>query len=818
MANLTMHNIKLQGQVLLGSLPSNPAYHATSAPNGSMWFNSTTGKLMMMVAGSAAVIGDAADITALSSALNAEIVRASAAEAATQADVDANELDGDNDRAAIRSEFAAADATLKGDAAAAYDTLGKLEDKIQAEAVTARAAEAAIQADVNTNESDGDTDRAAIRSEFAVADAAEVVSRNAAITTAVNNLIDSAPGTLDTLNELAAALGDDADFHTSMTAVHTAATTDRALIRTQFAAADAVLKGDAAAAYDTLGKLEDKIQAEAVTARAAEAAIQADVNTNESDGDTDRALIRTQFAAADAAVQAELDATQSSMGSLMSVAGAYVPFALGGGAYIDGNSSLTEDLVDLDTGLINEVSLARSNEATIQADVDANELDGDNDRALIRSQFAAADAVLKGDAAAAYDTLGKLEDKIQAEAVTARAAEAAIQADVNQNEVDADAAIAAVQADVNANELDGDNDRALIRSQFATADAAVQAELDATQAAMGSLMSGAGAYVAFALGGGAYIDGNSSLTEDLVDLDTGLINEVSRAGSAEASIQADIDANELDGDNDRALIRSQFAAADAAEVVSRNAAITTAVNNLIDSAPGTLDTLNELAAALGDDADFHTSMTAVHTAATTDRALIRTQFAAADAAIQSELDATQASMGSLMSGAGAYVPFALGGGAYIDGNSSLTEDLVDLDTGLINEVSLARSNEATNAAAIAAEAVTARAAEVANAAATAAEAVTARAAEVANAASITAITARFTTVSASGGSYDGSGDHSVQLTHSLSDSAPFVQVMVGGVMMMAPVTFDSASAVTVTLKGVANAAVGTVLVNFFSVA
>ena len=798
MANLTMHNIKLQGQVLLGSLPSNPAYHATSAPNGSMWFNSTTGKLMMMVAGSAAVIGDAADITALSVALNA-----------VQADVDANELYGDNDRAAIRSEFAAADATLKGDAAAAYDTLGKLEDKIQAEAVTARAAEAAIQADVNTNESDGDTDRAAIRSEFAVADAAEVVSRNAAITTAVNNLI------------------------------------------------------------------------------AAEAAIQADVNTNESDGDTDRALIRTQFAAADAAVQAELDATQSSMGSLMSVAGAYVPFALGGGAYIDGNSSLTEDLVDLDTGLINEVSLARSNEATIQADVDANELDGDNDRALIRSQFAAADAVLKGDAAAAYDTLGKLEDKIQAEAVTARAAEAAIQA----------AAIAAVQADVNANELDGDNDRALIRSQFATADAAVQAELDATQAAMGSLMSGAGAYVAFALGGGAYIDGNSSLTEDLVDLDTGLINEVSRAGSAEASIQADIDANELDGDNDRALIRSQFAAADAAEVVSRNAAITTAVNNLIDSAPGTLDTLNELAAALGDDADFHTSMTAVHTAATTDRALIRTQFAAADAvlkgdaaaaydtlgkledkiqaeavtaraaevanaaavtaeaataraaeaaiqadvntnesdgdtdralirtqfaaadaAIQSELDATQASMGSLMSGAGAYVPFALGGGAYIDGNSSLTEDLVDLDTGLINEVSLARSNEATNAAAIAAEAVTARAAEVANAAATAAEAVTARAAEVANAASITAITARFTTVSASGGSYDGSGDHSVQLTHSLSDSAPFVQVMVGGVMMMAPVTFDSASAVTVTLKGVANAAVGTVLVNFFSVA
>lgn len=37
------------------------------------------------------------------------------------------------------------------------------------------------------------------------------------ITTAVNNLIDSAPGALDTLNELAAALGDDANFSTTVT-------------------------------------------------------------------------------------------------------------------------------------------------------------------------------------------------------------------------------------------------------------------------------------------------------------------------------------------------------------------------------------------------------------------------------------------------------------------------------------------------------------------------------------------------------------------------------------------------------------------------
>jgi hypothetical protein len=37
------------------------------------------------------------------------------------------------------------------------------------------------------------------------------------VTTAINNLIDSAPSTLDTLNELAAALNDDANFASTVT-------------------------------------------------------------------------------------------------------------------------------------------------------------------------------------------------------------------------------------------------------------------------------------------------------------------------------------------------------------------------------------------------------------------------------------------------------------------------------------------------------------------------------------------------------------------------------------------------------------------------
>ena len=48
-----------------------------------------------------------------------------------------------------------------------------------------------------------------------VATAVTDMATNASVATAVAGIVDSAPGTLDTLNELAAALGDDANFATT---------------------------------------------------------------------------------------------------------------------------------------------------------------------------------------------------------------------------------------------------------------------------------------------------------------------------------------------------------------------------------------------------------------------------------------------------------------------------------------------------------------------------------------------------------------------------------------------------------------------------
>ena len=53
--------------------------------------------------------------------------------------------------------------------------------------------------------------------ELETAHEAEVTARAAAITAAIDALVDSAPGTLDTLNEIAAAINDDADAFTTLT-------------------------------------------------------------------------------------------------------------------------------------------------------------------------------------------------------------------------------------------------------------------------------------------------------------------------------------------------------------------------------------------------------------------------------------------------------------------------------------------------------------------------------------------------------------------------------------------------------------------------
>ena len=124
-----------------------------------------------------------------------------------QADVDQNEADSDAAEAALDTRITA----------------------LEADATTATAV-AAVQADVDQNEADADAAialKADIASPtFTGTPAAPTASAGtnttqlattAFVEAAIAALIDSAPGAINTLNELAAAIGDDANFSTTIT-------------------------------------------------------------------------------------------------------------------------------------------------------------------------------------------------------------------------------------------------------------------------------------------------------------------------------------------------------------------------------------------------------------------------------------------------------------------------------------------------------------------------------------------------------------------------------------------------------------------------
>jgi len=115
-------------------------------------------------------------------------------------------------------------AAEQANAGAIVAEIAAREADVDAEAAAALAARGVIQADLAQEIVDRVDDvlveqvRAlAAEGVNAAAVVAETAARGNAITAAIDALVDSAPGTLNTLNELAAALGDDDDYHVAIT-------------------------------------------------------------------------------------------------------------------------------------------------------------------------------------------------------------------------------------------------------------------------------------------------------------------------------------------------------------------------------------------------------------------------------------------------------------------------------------------------------------------------------------------------------------------------------------------------------------------------
>ena len=360
---------------------------------------------------------------AIQADVDANEAAADAAIAALQTDVDGNELDGDNDRALIRSEIAAA----------------KIVDD---------AALAALQSDVDQNELDGDNDRASIRTELAAGDAAErafaLAARNANETAR-----DSGIAAAKAVADLAlAAAKSVADAELAAEAAARIAADDALGSRI-----DDVLENVDPAALDSLteiitemqsisGSLSDSIISALGTHTSELAAHEAAYVAKMALLDAEDTAIRFDFAVADSAERAfalaARDANEAARDSSIAA------------AKVTADAALAAAKVTADAALAAEEAARIAADGVIQADVDANELSADTsfqaagvDRALVRSEFAAADA----SALAASLLAASTEQALRI------AAEAVIQADVDQNEADADAAMVTEIARAEAAEL-----------------------------------------------------------------------------------------------------------------------------------------------------------------------------------------------------------------------------------------------------------------------------------------------------------------------------------------------------------------------------
>jgi hypothetical protein len=140
---------------------------------------------------------------------------------------------------------------------------------------------------------------------------ADISGLAAAISTAVDAVIDSAPGTLDTLNELAAALGDDANFASTVSAAIAAKVSDTAYDATSWNGVTTVAPSKNAV-RDQLETLLASITAAAANAAKCEIGVAVSDETTAIATGTAKVTFRMPYAMTVTSVRASLTTASSS--------------------------------------------------------------------------------------------------------------------------------------------------------------------------------------------------------------------------------------------------------------------------------------------------------------------------------------------------------------------------------------------------------------------------------------------------------------------------------------------------------------------------
>ena len=433
----------------------------------------------------------------------------------------------------------------------------------------------------------------------------------------------------------------------------------------------------------TLEGLATTIATETADRIAADSAIQADVDQNEADAD-----------AAMAAEIARVDALIASGMWLYADQAAFPPAADNHGRVVHSHADgaifyahggmwhQVAKEVDLQTtidSVANEATARVAGDDALSARLDTLEADpttatavAAGDAATLSSANTYTDTAVSnviGSAPGVLDTLGEIADAINDDAnvyTTLVSQISAVQSDVDGNEADSDAAeaalsgrldtleadpttataVAAVQADVDQNESDSDAADAALSARLdvleadpttATAVAAVQSDVDQNEADADAALAGEATTRSNA-------DTALSGRLDVLEADP-------TTATAVAAVQSDVDQNEADSDAADAALSGRLDVLEAdpttqsllsAETAARLAGDTasntytdTQIANLIGAAPGVLNTLEEIANSINDDADVYTNIVSQIVAGDTSEATAR---AAADTTLSDRLD------------------------------------------------------------------------------------------------------------------------------------------------------------------------------------
>ena len=513
----------------------------------------------------------------LDAAIQAEVARATAAEEANATAIAAEKTRAEGAEAQIRTDFGAADTNLQTQInnivsnvdPVALDSLTEIVNAFQDadDTLTAgiNANAGAISAETTARTNADDALGVRVDDVQAELDATQVAAGLAAdgsfVAHSGSNYVDGAGSMKAVDSALDAAIKVVADGLATEIS-----TTDGEVSALQ--AADTTLQGNIdAVAADLVSEAATARSAEVANAQAIQDEIAARVLADNN--------VRTDFGAADAAIQGELDASQAGAG--LGADGAYVAPTTSN--YHNAATTLADADMKIDAALKAEADRAVAAEGVLQGNIDSEATTREN-----------ADTALDGRVTTLEGEMDTAEGRLDALEVgtggsfTLDTTDQTLPGGINEIHGEVDA----IEGRVTANEGD--------IASLQTSVSFIESNTDA--AALDSLTEIVSAFQA----------ADSSLLGTINANTTAINNEVARAGSAESTLQGNIDS----------------------EASARENADTTLQNNL------------NAEATTRENAD---------TAATGDRALIRSEMAIADGAIQAELDATQTGAGLAADGA-----------------------------------------------------------------------------------------------------------------------------------------------------------------------